>query len=111
MKAKAVRLPDPLLRGVEMLRRREALDASAATRKLLQMGLERYVADLYRGGELTLREAAGLLELPLREALDRLDLLGAAGNVTSAQSLRALEASLLLPGSRPGDKSPGESLG
>ncbi|MBI2303511.1 MAG: hypothetical protein HYU86_02020 [Chloroflexi bacterium] len=90
MKAKAVRLSDPLLRGVELLQRREALDASAATRKLLHMGLERYVAQLYREGELTLREVAALLELPLREAMNRLERLGASGNVTSAQSLRAL---------------------
>lgn len=92
MKPKAVRLSDPLLRGVEILQRREALDASAATRKLLRMRLEQYVAQLYTEGELTLREAASLLELPLREAMDQLSRLGAAGNVTAAQNLRALEA-------------------
>lgn len=90
MKAKAVRLPDPLVQGVEMIQRREGLDASTATRKLLKMGLERYLAQLYREGELTLREAAVLMELPLREAMDRLSLLGAAGNITTDQSLGAL---------------------
>lgn len=91
MKAKAVRLPDPLVQGVEMMQRREGLDASTATRKLLKMGLERYAAQLYREGELTLREAAALMDLPLREAMDRLSQLGAPGNITTNQSLEALE--------------------
>lgn len=102
MKARAVRMSDPLMKGIELVRRREALDASAATRKLLTLGLERYVARLYTEGELTLREAATLLELPLRDAMDRLWSLGAAGNITAAQNLRAMEISSAPPG-RPRD--------
>lgn len=94
MKARAVRKSEPLLKGVDLVRRREALDASAATRKLLSLGLERYVAQLYREGEVTLREAAGLLELPTREAMERLWSLGAAGNVTASQNLQAMETGL-----------------
>lgn len=101
MKAKAVRLPGPLVQGVEMVQRREGLDASTATRKLLRMGLERYIAQLYREGELTLREAAALMELPLRETMDRLSLLGAAGNITTDQSLGALELAGRLAGMGP----------
>jgi hypothetical protein len=101
MKARAVRLPDPLVQGVEMIQRREGLDASTATRKLLKMGLERYVAQLYREGEVTLREAAELLELPLREAMDRFSALGVPGNITIDQSLRAMDLSRRLADREP----------
>ncbi len=72
---------------------REGLDASSATRKLLRMGLERYIAQLYAGGDLTLREASAILQLPLREAVEELGRLGVPGNVTAAENLKAFEES------------------
>jgi len=62
------------------------------------LAIARYVARLYTEGELTLREAAALLELPLRHAIDRLWRLGATGNVTAAQNLRTMEMSPASPG-------------
>lgn len=64
------------------------------------MGLERYVAQLYAEGDLTLREVASLLELPVRETVERLDRLGAAGDITAVQNLNALEESRVLRGGK-----------
>ncbi len=81
-----------------MLQHQEGLDASSATRKLLKMGLELYVAQLYAAGELTIREAASLLQLPLREAVEELGRLVVPGNVTAAEDLDAFEGSRGLQG-------------
>jgi hypothetical protein len=76
-----LRVPEPMERAVARVAQREGLDRSAALRRLLASGLERYVGTLYRNGDISLREAADWLALPLREAMDRLEKVGAAGNL------------------------------
>jgi hypothetical protein len=88
MEVLPVRLPESLAEAVAWVARRESVDRSTALRKLLASGLDRYVADAYARGEISLREAAGWLGLSVREALDRLADLGVPSNA-SAESVRA----------------------
>jgi hypothetical protein len=92
MKAKAVRLPEDLIRGIDWIGRKEKLSKSGeALRRLVRLGLERDLALRYGRGELSLRELAGILEVPVREALELLGEHGIAGNVTAEIAAGALE--------------------
>jgi hypothetical protein len=92
MKAKAVRLPEDLIRGIEWIGRKEKLSKSGeALRRLVRLGLERDLAVRYGRGEVSLREMAGILEVPVREALDILWEHGVTGNITAETAANALE--------------------
>ncbi len=92
MKAKAVRLPEDMIRGIEWIGRKEKLSKSGeALRRLVRLGLERDLAMRYGRGEVALREMAGILEVPVREALDILWEQGITGNVTAEIAAKALE--------------------
>ncbi len=91
MKAKALRLPDPLLHGVAWVSGRERSDWSETLRRLVWLGLERDLAERYRRGELSLREAARILQRPLRDILETFWQLGVSGNIAAAQALRTLD--------------------
>lgn len=90
MKAKALRLPDPLLHGVAWVSGRERSDMSETLRRLVWLGLERELAERYRRGELSLREAAGILQRSVRETIETFWQLGVSGNVTAAQAFQAV---------------------
>lgn len=90
MKTKALRLPEPLLHGVEWIRKKERSEMSDTLRRLVVLGLERDLAERYRRGEVSLREAAAVLERSVRETLENFWRLGVTGNVTTAQTLAAL---------------------
>ncbi len=90
MEVLPVRLPPETVERIERVARAEHIDRSAALRKIVAHGLEKYVAERYGRGELTLREAADWLCVPLREALERLARAGAGGNVTWEQARQAL---------------------
>lgn len=90
MKAKAIRLPDRLLEAVKFAEKKEVVDEPTALRKLLRLGSERYVATLYARGEITVREAARVLDVSVRETLELFLDMGVPGNVTAAQAARAL---------------------
>ena len=91
MKTRSLRLPDDLLAAVSIVEKNEHLDTAPAIRKLLRLGLQTYVADLYGEGRLTLREAAERLGLGLGEALDTLRERGVHGNVTASDVLESIE--------------------
>lgn len=87
-----VRLPDSMAEALERVAQREGLDRSTTLRRLLNEGLDRYVAGLYQKGDVTLRETAGWLGVGLREAMDRLADAGAPGNITIEDMRQELEA-------------------
>ena len=92
MKAKAVRLPEDLIRGIEWIGRKERLSKSGeALRRLVRLGLERDLSLRYGRGEISLREMAKIMEIPVREALDILWEHGIAGNITAEIAAKALE--------------------
>jgi hypothetical protein len=91
MKAKALRLPDSLLHAVKFAEKKEKLDEPTALRKFLRLGAEKYVADSYERGDISLREAAGALEMPTREALELFRDMGISGNVDADKTLKAIK--------------------
>jgi hypothetical protein len=60
------------------------------SRKLLKLGAEKYVADCYSRGEITLREAAEVLDISTRNALELFLDMGITGNLDAADTLKAL---------------------
>lgn len=92
MEVVPVRLPDPLLKAIERVAEREGLDRSTVLRRIVTSGLDRYVAELYANGKISLREAAGWLGVPVRVAMERLADAGARGNITWEDARAALEA-------------------
>ena len=90
MKAKALRLPDNLLDAVRFAEKKEKLDEPTTLRKFLRLGAEKYVGDNYARGDISLREAAEVLDLPLREALERFWDMGISGNVDADKAFKAI---------------------
>lgn len=90
MKAKALRLPDNLLDAVKFAERKEKLDEPTTIRKFLRLGAEKYVADSYSRGEISLREAAKVLDVPTREALELFWDMGITGNLDAGDTLKAI---------------------
>jgi len=90
MKAKALRLPDNLLDAVKFSERKEKLDEPTTIRKFLRLGAEKYVADSYSRGEISLREAAKVLDIPTREALELFWDMGITGNLDAGDTLKAI---------------------
>jgi predicted HTH domain antitoxin len=90
MKTKSLRLPEDLLSSLELVEANEHIEEAAAIRKLLRMGLETYVVDLYRQGRMTLREAAERLGLSQTAMLDRLLHHGVTGNLEAADVLASI---------------------
>ena len=91
MHAKSIRIPEDMLRAIELVEDREHIEESTAIRKLIRTGLETYVARLYREGAVTLREAADRLGLDLVATLDLLMDYGVKGNLDAADVLRSID--------------------
>lgn len=92
MEVVPVRLPEALVKAIDRAAQREGLDRSAVLRRIVAAGLDRYVAELYAAGKVSLREAADWLGVPVRVAMERLADAGAPGNVTWEDARAALEA-------------------
>ncbi len=90
MKAKALRLPDNLLDAVKFAEKKERLDEPTTLRKFLRLGAEKYVADSYARGDISLREAAKVLDITARETLELFWDMGLAGNVDADKTLKAI---------------------
>lgn len=92
MKTKTLRLSDELVSAVRDVGAAEHIEESAAMRKLLHLGYERYLADRYRASAITLRQLATLSGTSLSQALDLLQRLGIPGNVGAADTLASLRS-------------------
>ena len=90
MKPKALRLPEDLLVTVKYAEKKERLDEPTTLRKFLRLGAEKYMADCYSRGEISLREAAEILSVPTREALEMFWDLGVTGNVGAEEAMLAI---------------------
>ena len=90
MTTKTLRLPDELAEAVHDVGASEHIEESTAMRKLLRLGYESYVADQYRAGRISLRQAAHRMDASLSETLDALRRLGIAGNVSADDTLESL---------------------
>ncbi len=90
MKAKALRLPDNLLDAVKFAEKKEKLDEPTTIRKFLRLGAEKYVSDSYARGDISLREAANVLDITVRETLELFWDMGITGNIDADKALKAI---------------------
>ena len=90
MKAKALRLPDNLLDAVKFAEKKEKLDEPTTIRKFLRLGAEKYLADSYARGDISLREAARVLDITTRDALELFWDMGITGNLDAGKALKAI---------------------
>lgn len=91
MKIKSIRMPDELMDAVEMVEKEEKVEEATAIRKLLKIGYETYVANMYRFGKLSLAEAARLLSLTQIETLELFLDKGIKGNLDTTDVMHSLE--------------------
>ena len=91
MKTKSIRIPKDMLTAIEIVEKEEKIEESTAMRKLIRIGFETYVGNLYRQGKVTLREAARLLGINQIEAMNLFLDSGIKGNLDASDVLTSLE--------------------
>ena len=69
--------------------RKDGLDEERAIKKIINMGIQDYVANLYKNGGISIREAAEILQTSLRRTLEILEA-KVGGNVGSEEEIKAL---------------------
>jgi predicted HTH domain antitoxin len=84
-------LPEELFKVVKHMARQEKIDESTAIRQLLALGTKGYAVELFRQGKITLKEAAELAGVTLRQMIDLLQRHGVKGNVRLNQQRKALD--------------------
>lgn len=70
MKTKTIKISDDLVSAIKLVEREEKIEESTAMRKLIKIGFEAYIGNIYRQGHVTLREAARLLNINQIEAMN-----------------------------------------
>lgn len=85
------------LKNVIDLMRKNGLDEEGAVKRIINLGIQDYVADLYKDGEISIREAAEILQLNFRQTLEILEK-KVGGNVEEEQEIKALELAKKLAG-------------
>jgi predicted HTH domain antitoxin len=90
MKKLSMRIPDDMMEAAQLVAKEEKIEPSTAMRKLVRIGYETYVGNLYKQGKVTLRGAASLLNLNLMENVDLLLDAGIAGNLDATDVLTSL---------------------
>jgi len=70
MKTKSLRIPKDMVSAIELVEKEEKIEESTAMRKLMRIGFETDIGNLYKQGKVTLREAARLLNVSQIEAIN-----------------------------------------
>ena len=91
MKTKSLRISREISEAIELVERQEHIEESSAMRKVIRMGFETYVADLYKQGKVTLREAARLLHVDQIEAMNMFLDAGIKGNLETSDVVASLK--------------------
>jgi predicted HTH domain antitoxin len=78
------------LNNVIDLMRKSGLDEEGAVKRIINLGIQDYVADLYKDGEISIREAAEILQLNFRQTFEILQK-KVGGNVEEEQEIKALK--------------------
>ena len=91
MKTKTIRIPKEIMTAIERVEKEEKIEEATAMRKLMKIGFEFYVSNLYKQGRVTLKEAARLLNVNQIEAIDILLEAGVRGNLDASDVLVSLE--------------------
>lgn len=88
---KTTRLPQNLLKAIKYRTKKENVDESTALRQLLNLGVQEYATFLYSEGKISIREAAELSNVSLREMIDLAVKHGIKGNVDYETQKMSLE--------------------
>ncbi len=91
MKTKSLRIPEDIMHAIELVEKEEKIEESTAIRKLIRIGFEAYIGSLYKHGNITLREAARLMNVSQTEAMDIFLDAGIKGNLDASDVLVSLE--------------------
>ena len=81
---------DRTFKGILEIMEREGIDEEGAMVMILDLGLKDYVVELYRQGDVTIREAAAILGLNLRQTLEIVEK-KIGGNIGKEEAIKALE--------------------
>ncbi len=87
MKTKSIRMSKETISAIKIVKKEEKIEESSAMRKLMRIGFETYVGNLYKQGKVTLREAAKLLNVNQIEAMNLFLDAGIKGNLTASDVL------------------------
>ncbi|MBI5677646.1 MAG: UPF0175 family protein [Planctomycetes bacterium] len=91
MKTKSIRIPKDMMAAIEIVEKEEKIEESTAMRKLIRIGFETYIGNLYKQGKVTLRQAAKLLNLSQIETMNLFFDAGIKGNLDASDVLTSLE--------------------
>lgn len=91
MKTKSLRIPKDMLSAIELVEKEEKIEESTAMRKLMRIGFETYVGNLYKQGKVTLREAARLLNVSQIEAMNIFLDAGIKGNLSASDVMISMK--------------------
>jgi predicted HTH domain antitoxin len=91
MKTKSIRIPKDMMTAIELVEKEERIEESTAMRKLIRIGFESYIGNLYKQGKVTLREASRLLNLSQIDTMNLFLDAGIKGNLDASDVLISLE--------------------
>lgn len=91
MKTKSLRIPKDMISAIELVEKEEKIEESTAMRKLMRIGFETYVGNLYKQGKVTLREAARLLSVSQIEAMNIFLDAGIKGNLDASDVMISMK--------------------
>lgn len=91
MKTKSLRISDEIVSAIKLVEKEEKIEESTAMRKLMRIGFETYVGNLYKQGKVTLRQAAKLLNMSLLDTMDLFLDAGIKGNLDASDVLDSFE--------------------
>lgn len=91
MKTKSIRIPKDIMTAIEIVEKEEKIEESTAMRKLMRIGFETYIGNLYKQGKVTLREAARILGMNQVGAMNLFLDSGIRGNLDASDVLASLE--------------------
>ncbi|MEW6095073.1 MAG: hypothetical protein AB1567_00910 [bacterium] len=90
MKTKSIRIPMDMISGIKLVEKEEKIEESTAMRKLMRIGFETYIGNLYKHGKITLREAAEFLNMDQIKVMDIFLDAGIKGNLDASDVLTSL---------------------
>ena len=93
MITKSIRMPEDLLDAdaIMIVEKEEKIEETTAIRKLIKIGYETYITDLYKAGKLTLADISRYLDISQIEALELLLNRGVKGNIGASDVMYSLE--------------------
>jgi len=91
MKTKSLRISKEIMSAIALVEKQEHIEESSAMRKLIRIGFETYVGNLYKHGGITLREAARLLHVDQIEAINMFLDAGIKGNIGTSDVMVSLK--------------------